>query len=319
MNEHVHKFVNEGAAANDQILLTDHGPKHINTVIQRIGELTLKSGQWIISPYEAYLLACAAHFHDLGNAFGRSGHERSASSVLFGLDESIIGTDTAEKRLIRDIARVHGGTTESGDKDTIENLQGSAEIKKLAAILRFADELSDDHTRTGNTAKEIMERNIKLKKASEVFHAYADRLRTVSVNHETRTVSLFFELLLPHFKKMYWKAGTQVYLLDEIYERTLKTHCEQIYCAKFMLPSIMLERTHVNIDICSERYENITGTISYVLEQKGYPSHIQSIAQQLPELETVTGEAVAPHIEQLCKGGHSNLVDRLREEIKSNA
>ena len=319
LRDQIHEYVNQGAAANDQILLTDHGPKHINTVIQRIGDLTLQDGCWAVSPYEAYLLAAAAHFHDMGNMFGRAGHERRASFILFEMDESLIGTDTSEKRLIRDIAQAHGGFTNDKNKDTIGNLQQPEETKRLAAIVRFADELADDRTRTAATVKKMMDENLQLRKESEVFHMYADRLRSVGVNHATRTVSLSFELLLSHFKKKYWKNGVEVYLLDEIYKRTLKTHCEQVYCGKFMLPDVILDRTRVDIEICSSQYENVIGRFAYVLEQSGYPSHIQSIDCEIPQLALLTGSAVASRIERHCIGDTINVVDSLREDIESDA
>lgn len=54
----VHKDVEKGVAAADGIWLTDHGPKHISTVIRRIGEL-VSAGRDLkvkptIAPYEAY-------------------------------------------------------------------------------------------------------------------------------------------------------------------------------------------------------------------------------------------------------------------------
>ena len=71
LNDHVHPKVNAGAAATDDLWLTDHGPEHVATVISRINDLTFRDGNFVVSPYEAYLLLVSAHFHDVGNVFGR--------------------------------------------------------------------------------------------------------------------------------------------------------------------------------------------------------------------------------------------------------
>ena len=296
LNENVHPHVNTGAGAIDGILLTDHGPNHIATVIQRIGDLSNKDEKWTISPYEAYLLMVGAHFHDLGNAYGRQGHEKKAREVLFGMESSLIGSDNLEKRLIGDIAMVHGGKTPDHNKDTIGELQQTSEIKKLAAILRLADELSDDHTRTGEAFAKIMEAEEKLLKASQIFHVYAGRLKRVQVDHHEKCIRLRFELLREHLQNKYWKEGNQTYLLDEIFKRTLKTFLELKYCSRFLIPSIVLERVEITLAVCSEKFENVDGIIRYVIEERGYPESPQHIAALAPDLQGLSGSVVARKI-----------------------
>ena len=64
-----------------------------------------------------------------------------------------LGKDMVEKKAILDIAKAHGGKV-NGDKDTISKLHDKGLIlgndiryQKIAAILRFADELADDSQR----------------------------------------------------------------------------------------------------------------------------------------------------------------------------
>ena len=268
----VHNVVGQGAALKG-IWLTDHGPKHIKTVIRRIGDLTFQKERFVIDPYEAYLLAVAAHFHDIGNIYGREGHETKARDELFSLDESLIGPDTIEKRRICDIARAHGGRV--GDsKDTIGKLPDDRGIRKLAAILRFADELAEDYTRTSTIDTKVLQQDEKAKMKSEIYHLYAERLAEIKVDHDARRVSLSFELQPCHLIDRYYKDGEQRYLLEEIYERTLKVHREQVYCSRFMMPDIVSERVEVEINVCGPKYAQILGRFRYTLEQKGYPDHI---------------------------------------------
>lgn len=314
LNTRVHPHVNAGATGQDGSWLTDHGPEHIQTVIRRIEDLTLIGNRFVTSPYETYLLLVAAHIHDLGNAFGREGHERKASEVLFGMEQAIAGSDTVEKRLIRDIAQAHGGKGPDGSKDTIGTLQGPPTIKKLAAILRLADEIAEERTRTSEFSMDVMEQGCELKKDSEVFHVYASRLNPIKVNHIDRSIELHFEVLKEHLSKKFWKNQKKVYLLDEIYGRTLKTHTEQIYCMKFVIPEIVLERTRVLVEVCSEGYEYVVAELKYSIEQTGYPEHIADITKYVPALGQVTGKELVPRLEEIFASrtdGAKNIINMM--------
>lgn len=295
--DEVHPHVNTGAAANDAIWLTDHGPRHIKTVIRRIGELTFRNDCFVIKPKDAYLLAVAAHFHDIGNVYGREGHEKRAREELFDLDQSLIGSDNFEKRRICDIAAAHGGlAVGSKDKDTIGHLPADETTRRLAAILRFADELADDKTRTTAIGAKVMEDNECIRKQSEIYHVYAERLDQVHIDHSGDRVCLSFELIQEHLCNEYYKSGKKRYLLDEIFERTLKVHREQVYCSKFMIPHIISNRVDVDINVCSKRYERILGRFHYTLEQRGYPDYVTELNSLVPEMANLTGHSVAARI-----------------------
>ena len=157
LNDKVHPSVNQGAAAKGDGWLTDHGTRHITTVIRRASTLVTDGESVFLTPYEAFILLAAIHIHDVGNVFGRDKHGEKIAMLMQELDESLIGSDGVEKRMIRDIAMAHGGyaDTDGHDKDTIgrlswESFSGGSEprVQLLAAVLRFADELADDYTRT---------------------------------------------------------------------------------------------------------------------------------------------------------------------------
>ena len=264
-------------------------------MIRRIDELTHINGRCVLSPYEAYLLLVAAHVHDVGNMFGRTEHEKEAKKAVFSLDPAYIGSDTVEKRMIVAIAMAHGGlASDGGNDDTIGALQQGRDMQRLAAVLRFADELADDNSRTNRF---VIDTVGKIAPGSTVYHLYADRLRPPEIRHDSSSIKLTFELLKDHLVRTYRKAGRCVYLLDEILQRTLKTHREQVYCGKFMNPSIISESTEVDILVCTDNYADIVGTVSYVFEQIGYPHHMNSVARFTPELSNLSGQSAADRIE----------------------
>lgn len=315
----VHPSVNAGAAVNDRVWLTDHGPRHIKTVIRRIGELTFRNDSFVVEPKDAYLLAVAAHFHDIGNVYGREEHEKRVREEIFGLDQSLIGADNFEKRRICAIATAHGGLVAgSEDKDTIGNLPDDRTMRKLAAILRFADELADDKTRTTAINAKVMNDNESIKQQSEIFHLYSERLDQVRIDHSGNRVCLSFELIKEHLCKQYYKSGQKRYLLDEIFERTLKVHREQVYCSKFMIPCIVSDRIDVDINVCSDNFDRVLGRFYYILEQRGYPDYITELGNLVPEMANLTGHSVAARIggilsEVSDEGAELDLIKEFRD------
>ena len=300
LNADVHPTVNQGAAAKGDGWLTDHGTRHITTVIRRASELVTNSGSVFLTPYEAFIILVSIHFHDVGNVFGRDKHEEKIATLMRGLDESLIGRDGMEKRMIRDIAMAHGGyaDTNGQDKDTIsrlswESLGGGLEprVQLLAAVLRFADELADDHTRT---SRFLIDSTVLRK--SEAYHIYADRLRRVTIRPEDRKVSLLFELTAAHVKKKYSKGRRKVYLYDEIVARSLKMHREHIYCLRFMQPYVRIDTIDVSITITTADYMRVLKTIAFSLIQHGYPDRPTSLSEIGVDEAALTGKTLHKEI-----------------------
>jgi hypothetical protein len=308
LNRKVHPNINVGPTAREPIWLTDHGPDHIATVIRRAGELVSAPGQKAITPYEAYILLLACHFHDVGNIFGRVEHEKKVHEVVFKLDQTLVGEDTLEKRVICHIAMAHGGyvDVEKENKDTIGALlydrnskPNGVDVKKLAAVLRFADELADDRTRTNRFVEEASK---QAHPGSEIFHAYAAHLRPTRINHDARSVDVHFELNVDVLQRKYRKKDEERYLFEEILDRTLKMHREHIYCSRFMLPNVLIERINVQIDICTTDFAKVLAQLRYTMEPLGYPGSPKLLGEICPSLKGVTGELLAARVSTLLNG-----------------
>jgi hypothetical protein len=292
----IHPEVNQGALMNDGHLLTDHGPEHVKTVIRRASQL-VAAPNCTISPYEAYILLVAIHFHDVGNIYGREGHELRSKEIFKELGE-MATTDHIEKYYIHKIAQAHGGTP----IDKIEQLQPAesilnfpVRIRFLAALLKFADELADDSSRASRRPiDEILKKN-------QIYHKYAHSLKTVEVDHEGKAVNLDFWLSREDAIRRYGKGDTEVYLIDEIWKRTYKTHLERIYCMRFLNPEIRLDRINVKVSFL-DHFDEFHDPIGFRLEEKGYPSSsVQEIFDICPELtpggRQINGESIKLEVE----------------------
>ena len=262
MNKQVHPQVEKGATLKDGGFLTDHGPHHIETVIRHATSLLSFPEKTFpqLTPYEVYLLLLAIHFHDVGNIFGREKHETLHAKVLQQF-EQLIGNEMVEKQAILRIARAHGGRI-NGSKDTISTLSKSDPVlshrvrhQTLAAILRFSDELADDSHRASRIGKLLG----IIPTESEVYHAYAKSLHSVVVLPEQHLVELHYSFLKADAMRTFGKkAGADtckaVYLLDEIYERTLKMHFERKYCMQFMQDVARIDVIAVRIEVYEDDY-----------------------------------------------------------------
>jgi len=274
LNNKVHPYVNAGAMLYEDGYLTDHGPDHVVKVIERATELAKlsKSEECDLTSYEVYMLLTAIHFHDVGNIFGREGHNISAEKVMTKL-ASYFADETTEKRYIKKIAEAHGGKI-NGSKDTIgllpptdDVLNQTVRMQHMAAILRLADELSDDRTR----AARFMLDSEQLPQESEVYHYYANSLHTAFVDVDSKEIRMKFEMSLDNARKKFNKGKDRTYLLDYIFERTMKTFQESVYCGRFLRPYLWINNVNIEIEICSNNFNLVHKTIKYRLEESGYP------------------------------------------------
>lgn len=304
LNAEVHPVVNQGSAMDEasvrRLWLTDHGPDHISTVIDRASKLLFvgDSRDCVLSPYEAYLLLTAIHFHDVGNVYGREEHEKRVRRVMAHIDPALIGSDSIEKRLIQNIALAHGGLID-GNKDTIGSLPGPTtqgpRVRLLAAVLRFADELAEDHTRTKRflVTDQLLRERLG---GSEAYHLYADRLRRVIVQPADATIRLHFEINVDLIRNRVQKDDGSIFLFDEIVARSLKLYREHVYCTRFMQPFVHFSAVEIKISFCSEDYMEELDSVTFRMQERGYPATSNDLLLLCPELNELsfqfTGEGL---------------------------
>lgn len=300
----VHPHVVPANIARDGGYINDHGPDHIRKLIERLTEL-LKGKNVSISPYETFVLLCAAHFHDIGNMFGRQQHEEQSAKVMNDLGP-LFSNDQVEKRWIFRIAAAHGGS----EKDKITEIPAETVVLNqtirpqfLAALLKFGDELAEDYERA---ARYPLEKGL-VPPSSEIFHRYAEALHSVTVDHGAQELRFEYEIKKAQVTAAYDfeknNTASKVYILDEIFKRTMKAHYERIYCMRFLRPQLDLNRISVTISVSDDNLKQL-GQIGYRLEEVGYPGDAGGTVYDLcPHLRewkgngNLTGEHLAQTID----------------------
>ncbi|MCP4678089.1 MAG: HD domain-containing protein [Deltaproteobacteria bacterium] len=298
--DEVHPEVEKLAMTVDGGYLNDHGPSHIKTVIERASQM-IGDPEELLRPYEVYVLLVAIHLHDLGNIYGRTDHEKKLAEIMKKIGTRL-GSDAVELKIIRDIAAAHGGKDSDGaNVDTIAELQPgepfrseTVRMQLLAAILRFADELADDTDRASQLAVELD----LLPEGAKIFHQYAKQLHSVRVHRNLGSVDLRFTLASDVACRTFEKDGSQRYLLDEIYSRTMKMHVERIYCSRFMHDVVRLDTINVEIRVyLDDAHMEPVETISYCLRESGYPDAVLDIKRVVPDLKW-SGEGLKCRLEE---------------------
>jgi len=317
LDKNLHKGVTKAAIREeiknttnfDKIIwLNDHGLEHIKTVIERASQILDNGNNSDLNPREIFLLLNAIQVHDLGNFYGRVGHEQKITEAI-GEGLSPILFDSTEVRYIKSIAQVHGGKIKykdgSEDKNTIHGIKEEIvsdgyKIRQrvLASILRFADELADDKNRADT---KLLNQGL-VPRGSEIYHAYSTCLDTVRIDHIQKSVELHFKVpkdyLLKTFGKVVKNRVVRRYVIDEIFERVVKMHYERIYCSKFWRNTIDIEKIWAQIEFYSTHDEDVLNMdellihpdITFTLHDSEYPSNTFDIYKMCPELKLKNGK-----------------------------
>ena len=284
-------YVTAGANATDATgNLTMHDREHVERVRRIASDLIDQSDTIVLNHFELTLLLVAIYLHDIGNTLGRDGHERHIHRALTAAG-TMLPIDTIEYATAKQIAGVHGGTI-NGSKDTISTLPEKpgvssmhVRLRLLAAILKLADELADDPAR----ANRLQLAAGTLQQESVIYHVVAAALHSQMPDVATREITLNFAFYDPDlFKVMIGKGAGRVYLLDEIFDRSLKTYNEARYCSRFMRPYVEFERVKVDIMIFDKSHEPLHNIV-YTITEHGYGNHKSTIYEMVPELCAYNG------------------------------
>ena len=265
-------------------------------VIQRAG-LLLGIGVEQLSGYEIFILLLAIHFHDVGNIFGRDEHEKRVFEVMEELGV-LFPSETPLKKTIATVAMAHGGKI-NGSKDTIsslaqeEHLQGAL-IKPalLAAILRFSDEISDDHTRA---ARFLLQ---SLPPENQIFHYYSKCLQQTGVSGNSLILKFDLPLELADGLSTKENVGdprgySEMFLYDEILLRLKKCLTELEYCSRYFRGMIGINSISAEINVHKPHTLNPVFHDKIVLKLSGYPNSIEKDICSMVEKPLAAADGIA--------------------------
>jgi hypothetical protein len=179
--------------------LSDHSEKHIQDVFERAFRVMGKDSFRKFNETEIYCLALMILFHDVGNIFGRKGHEAQVKiAEIYNKYRATPENFRAERRVLITGASSHSGETKEGCKDTLKNLKDEnldtnlIRLQELSAILRFSDELSEGKQRTCSF---LIEKGL-YSQESEIYHNYA-QITSIFPDRNRGEILITYDINIP--------------------------------------------------------------------------------------------------------------------------
>lgn len=215
--------------------LTDHSEDHIANVLDNVYRL-LDNEIETLDPIALYFLCMIVLFHDVGNIHGRTGHyDRAVIQEIYNYVRKEDSKYNGERTLVCSVASTHSGLASDGSTDTLKGLSDKPEglfqegiyLRKLAAVLRFADELAEGPQRTSD----YMLINNKYEKDNEIHHKYA-QVTTVFIDRGNGRIALTYDINIKAKKENGFSEEDEedlTKLLTYIYKRIIKLNDERRY------------------------------------------------------------------------------------------
>ena len=288
----------EGREAPD--IMTIHGCRHISDLIESLDKIAQsiaeRRGATPLDPLEAYLLLCAAHLHDVGNIGGRKDHPiRSRELIRDHLD---LFYDTETRQNVFDVARVHGGTSGKYGKDTFREMGrdnfASPRLRLLAAMLRIADELSENPERVPSELVNWFQASSR----SKFAYRYAQAFRRFDLQNDTLDIQL--RVYPAQYEYTAEVDGEMIEFFDHLERKVDVIEREIRYCSQYGRPDFDVRRIRISVEYHEEAPPSLATNSSILtldLDQ-GYPGAVAQLSARCPELSNAVSLA------SYCKGQH---------------
>jgi hypothetical protein len=222
-----------GAIAGANKDLSDHGEKHIENVMHNARKLISSDNEiHKLSALDLYCLAMFILFHDVGNLFGREDHRTKVGEV-FDFARGTGADVRRERTLVLRAAMAHTGKAADGTADTLKEVNEAdhlydnrIQLRPLAAILRFSDELAEGPQRTS----EFLRLRGAFLRNPNIYHEYAS-ITNIHIDRADGRIVLTYDIDLTEGKLE--TSGTRDdrvrVLLEYTYQRIIKLDQERRY------------------------------------------------------------------------------------------
>ena len=305
--EKIHPVVDVGLAidqvraakdGSDPNIMTIHGCRHVSDLVESLDKLGSsigeKKGATELNPLESYILLCAAHLHDVGNLGGRKDHPMRSGELIRNNRNLFYDTETCHH--IYDVARVHGGIDGKYGRDTFRKIHTDnysfPRIRLLAAMLRMADELSENPERVPrellNWFKESPASNLAFRYAG-CFHRF---------DFQNDTLDIQFRIYPDQYKSVTVVDGKSVEFFDHLERKIDVIEKEARYCSQYGRPDFDIRRIRLTMEYYKDDFPSDvinSSTLTLNLDW-GYPENLPSLSERCKELDKNTS------LEAYCKG-----------------
>ncbi len=235
---------------------TDHGKLHVESVMMTASMLLENrygpEKQNSLNELEIFLLLSAILWHDVGNVMGRAGHAEKVKELTSKI-QSIAFGEPALRGLVVSIVKAHAG--EDGLQKAREEQHYERSIvypRALAAVLRFADEISE-------TAKRISHSILESGKVPEdnlIFWEFANCIIASVPEPNRQRIILNIEIQLEKISRFYrlkgWGDQNDVSLIEYIVHRIEKINNERAYCDREFRRYLTIREVEIRLNLLND-------------------------------------------------------------------
>lgn len=239
----------------------DHGPQHIERVLDHFDALLGERPNKFINIYELYLVAMSILYHDVGILLGRKQHA-DKSAWLLSLEQNDYVIDPLDKELMAVAVRLHSSTKKIDEvcQEYPQNqlVNGhNIRIRTIAALVRLSDELDEDQRRAPHSLQWKMSPPIAvpsdledtqlLPEESKFYWDFNQRVRGVLPDPQRKTIKieLRFRPEDPNSEAMIDRQRRN--FVEASIEKILKINQERIYCNKFLPEALQYSAMDISI------------------------------------------------------------------------
>lgn len=218
---------------------TDHGEQHIQSVIQAASSLLSKqlNNRSSLTALDIFLILSGILWHDVGNVYGRSGHADRVAEMTQQI-KLLAFPNIDIHRIVDEISKAHGGKNgldgprQEEDCSTF-NKTYTVYPKALAAIVRFADEISENRSRISQVLlSSIPEEN-------RIFWEFANCISAARPEPARKRVIVTISLQIDSAVRKYScqqycnrsNCRGEISLIEYILSRLEKMNNERVYCS----------------------------------------------------------------------------------------
>lgn len=230
---------------------TDHGKAHIDSVIESASEMLVNKigddAKEPLLPIEIFEILNGVMWHDIGNALGRTKHEEQIPNLSEEIRNLAFPNVTVHRHVV-EISKAHTGKTGLNEPSFDEDVRLSKNYplhpKAYAAIVRFADEISENRNRVSQSILRLPkplpdENRIYWEYANCVVASKADVNRSrVVVSYEIPKDKILQKFICNEYAdnddfKSLLGPKNEISLIYYIIARLQKMNNERAYCAPY--------------------------------------------------------------------------------------
>jgi len=266
---------------------TDHGEKHVESVIRTASALLIRDlgpeEKSRLKSLDLFLLLSAIIWHDVGMVFKRFGHAEEVERITSEVKDLAFGDPTIH-RLIVQIAKAHSGKEGLEVPELEQDWDGAQSSytvypRALAAIVRFADEVSENRSRISQALLK------KVPNENRIYWEYANCITAsrpdpprerIIISLEIQEAAALESYLCPEELRLYGNNSEEISLIEYIIRRLEKMNNERSYCAPEFNRYITIKEIEVRMSLLG-RVDRIPGYDLNIilgdlgLSQGGYP------------------------------------------------